>query len=56
MKLGALLVLDRALHFLWDRYINLMLPGWEHLQLWQNRVCNAYENHYEKVHPHEAIS
>lgn len=44
----ALGLLDRFLHWSLDRYINRTLPGWEHLQLWQNRVCNAYEHRVDR--------
>jgi hypothetical protein len=46
--LRALLILDRFLHWSLDWYITRTWPGWEHLQLWQNRLCNAYEHRVDQ--------
>jgi hypothetical protein len=49
MKVRLLEVADRVCHKMFDWYINAEvfgrhLPGWGRLQLWQNHLCNTYED------------
>lgn len=53
MKLRTLHAADTIAHRLLDPYINATirghhLPGWGYLQLWQHRLCNAYERTFEE--------
>lgn len=55
LKYRFLRAADWSLHRAWDWYINFELPGerhlpgWGHLQLWQNKVCNAFENEVDRL-------
>lgn len=43
MKARLLGAADTTSHALLDPYIRAALPGWGRIQLWQHRLCDAYE-------------
>lgn len=49
MRLRMLGKIDSALHRHLDGYIDRQRPGWGLLQVWQWRVCNAYERRLDRL-------
>jgi hypothetical protein len=40
--------LDDFLHRALDSYIDAHRPGWGTLQVWQHRVCDAFERRFDE--------